>query len=65
MITVLILVLILAIIAVVLAFIAGSASGIHGLQGLLAKRIEEADISDDLKIYLLKVLVEEFKIKKE
>ena len=64
MVTVLIFILVLAIMAVVAAFIVGTASGVRGQAGLLAKRIEEADIPDDVKIYLLKVLVEEFKIKK-
>ena len=65
MITVLILILVLDIIAIILSFIAGVASGIKGQASVLAKKIDEADISDDLKIYLLKVLVEEFKINKK
>ncbi len=65
MIIVLILVLVLAIIAVVFAFILGVASGIRGLSDVLAKKIEEADISDDLKIKLLKALVERFSSNKK
>ena len=64
MVTVLILVLILAIIAVVIAFIVGAASGIRGQAGVLAKKIDESDISDELKIELLKALVDRFSLRK-
>jgi len=60
MVIVLILVLVLAIISVVIAFIVGAASGIRGQAGVLAKVIEEADITNELKIALLKALVERF-----
>lgn len=65
MVTVLVLVLALAIIAVVIAFVVGAASGIRGQAGVLAKKIKESDIPDDLKFELLDALVGRFETNKK